>query len=71
MASQEVSLRVTKTTPEIIDYLRRQIFGAVEPRQIVLFGSQARGDAQLGSDVDLLIVHGRAGSTGGDAVMGI
>ena len=59
MAKQDVSLRVTRITPEIIDYLRRQIVEAVEPRQIVLFGSQARGDAQPDSDVDLLIVHDR------------
>ncbi len=59
MAEQEISLRVTRVTPDIIDYLRRQIIEAVQPRQIVLFGSQARGDAQPDSDIDLLIVHDR------------
>lgn len=59
MVEHEISLRFTRFTPETIDFLRRQIIEAVRPRQIVLFGSQARGDAQLDSDVDLLIVHDR------------
>ena len=59
MAKQDVSLHVTEVTPEVIDTLRRQIVEAVEPRQIVLFGSQARGDAQPDNNINLLIVHDR------------
>ena len=39
MAEQDVSLRVKRVTLEVIDTLRRQIAEAVQPRQIVLFGS--------------------------------
>jgi len=42
---------------ERIEYLRRQIVAAIDPQQIVLFGSHARGDARPDSDVDLLVVH--------------
>ena len=55
--AQDVSLRVTKVTPEIIDDIRRRIVEAIHPCQIVLFGSQARGDTTDDSDLDLLIVH--------------
>lgn len=43
----------------LTDRLRRmvdRIVGEVDPDQVVLFGSQARGDATETSDVDLLIV---------------
>ena len=35
------------------------IVGAVDPMRILLFGSQARGDARPDSDVDLLVVFDR------------
>jgi predicted nucleotidyltransferase len=59
MTKQNVSRHGAKVTPELIDELRRQIVEAIEPHQIVLFGSQARGNAQPDSDIDLLIVHDR------------
>jgi predicted nucleotidyltransferase len=34
----------------------RSIVAAFEPDRVVLFGSQARGDARPGSDVDLLVI---------------
>lgn len=40
-----------------IEHLREQIVDAVDPQQIVLFGSHARDDARSDSDVDLLVVH--------------
>lgn len=53
----EVSLQVSKVTPAVIDYVCRRIVEAINPCQIVLFGSQVRGEAQVGSDLDLLVVH--------------
>ncbi|NGZ06947.1 MAG: nucleotidyltransferase domain-containing protein [Magnetococcales bacterium] len=35
----------------------RAIVATVQPEQIILFGSHARGDATLESDVDLLVVE--------------
>src|SRR5262245_9157897 len=35
------------------------IIRLVNPRQVILFGSQARGTATVGSDIDLLIVGDR------------
>ena len=58
----EVSLRVSRVTPEVIDAVRRRIVAAVNPQQIVMFGSQARGDATTGSDIDLLVVQDTAQS---------
>lgn len=55
--SQEISLLVTRVTPEIIRYVCDRIIEAINPRQIVLFGSQAQGEARRGSDLDLLVVH--------------
>lgn len=36
--------------------MARRIVRAVRPLQVILFGSQARGDTHAGSDVDLLVV---------------
>ena len=45
-----------KPTQEALDELVGRIVAEVGPRRIVLFGSAARGEAQPGSDIDLLIV---------------
>ena len=45
-----------KPLQEVLDELVRRIVAEVGPRRIVLFGSAARGEAQPGSDIDLLIV---------------
>jgi predicted nucleotidyltransferase len=43
-------------TDEQISELVRRILEAVEPIQIILFGSAARGDAGRYSDIDVLVV---------------
>jgi predicted nucleotidyltransferase len=45
---------------QLIDTIVRRIVERFDPLQLILFGSRARGDAQPGSDVDLLVVLARA-----------
>jgi predicted nucleotidyltransferase len=40
--------------------LADRIIRLVNPRQVILFGSHARGTAKEGSDIDLLIVEDRS-----------
>jgi len=54
---RDISLQVNEITHELIDYICRRIIEAINPCQIVLFGSQARGEVVRGSDLDLLVVH--------------
>ena len=42
---------------ELLAYIVEKIVRSVAPQRIILFGSQARGDAGQTSDVDLLIVQ--------------
>ena len=44
------------TTETIIPTMVDRIVGRFDPSRVVLFGSQARGAAREGSDVDLLVV---------------
>jgi predicted nucleotidyltransferase len=45
-----------------IDRMVRRIVKQFDPEQVILFGSQARGDAGPDSDVDLLVVMDVKGS---------
>ncbi len=56
------------TVQEKIDRMVKRIVNKFAPEKIILFGSQARGDAGPDSDVDLLIVMPVEGSV---ADMGI
>ncbi len=52
-----------KPTPQAqIDRMVKRIVKRFHPEQIILFGSQARGDAGPDSDVDLLVVMPFTGS---------
>ena len=46
------------TSEAIISTMVDRIVGRFGPSRVVLFGSQARGTAREGSDVDLLVVMG-------------
>ena len=56
--------RITKTTTlqAQLDRMVKRIVKRFHPEQIILFGSQARGDAGPDSDVDLLVVMAFEGS---------
>ena len=54
---REISLQVNEITLEVIEYICQRIIAAINPCQIVLFGSRARGEVVRGSDLDLLVVH--------------
>ena len=45
-----------RTTRATIDRMVKRIVAKFQPQQVILFGSQARGDAGADSDVDLLVV---------------
>ena len=44
-------------TDALLDRMIRTIVDEVDPEQVILFGSRARGDAREDSDVDLLVVE--------------
>ena len=44
-------------TNELIQKMVQAVVKAVEPEQVVLFGSQASGEADPNSDVDLLVIQ--------------
>ena len=44
-------------TDDLLDRMVRAIVDAVDPEQVILFGSRARGDAGEASDVDLIVVE--------------
>jgi len=50
------SLEVNITSMETVERMVDRIVERFHPQKIILFGSRARGDAQSGSDFDLLIV---------------
>ncbi|HKI37933.1 MAG TPA: nucleotidyltransferase domain-containing protein [Gemmataceae bacterium] len=47
---------IRKITQPLIRRIVKRIVEKFDPEQVILFGSQARGDAGSDSDVDLLVV---------------
>ncbi len=48
--------------------ITRRIVAAANPVKVILFGSQARGTAQTGSDLDLLVIERDPVSTHQEAI---
>jgi len=53
---------IRKITQPLIRRMVKRIVQEFDPEQVILFGSQARGDAGPDSDVDLLVVMDVKGS---------
>jgi len=55
---QKVTLWVDATTQALVAELRHRLEALYGPRLVLmmLYGSQARGEAELGSDIDVLVV---------------
>ena len=51
-----------KATEQAIEMMVERLVDRFDPDQIILFGSQARGTAAPGSDVDLLVIMPVSGS---------
>ena len=48
----------------LLDRMIRAIVDEVDPEQVILFGSRARGDARPDSDIDLLVIESEPFSNG-------
>ena len=48
---------MTPVTDTLIHQMVRAVVEEVDPEQVILFGSRARGEEQEGSDVDLVAVE--------------
>ena len=48
---------MTQVTDDLLDQMVQAIVAEVDPEQVILFGSRARGDAREDSDVDLVVVE--------------
>jgi len=48
---------VTAITDDLLGRMTRRIVDAVDPEQVILFGSRARGDHRDRSDVDLIVIE--------------
>ena len=48
---------MTTEYPPLYQEITRRIVAEANPVKVILFGSQARGTAHPGSDVDLLVIE--------------
>jgi predicted nucleotidyltransferase len=55
-------------TDTILNAVVKRIIEAAKPSRVVLFGSYARGDADAGSDLDLLVIEPEVKNRGEEMV---
>jgi len=53
----DARLQTRRVTLDVLAYIVEKIVRAVGPRQVIVFGSQARGTAGEASDLDLFVVN--------------
>ena len=53
---KDARLQTKQVTPAVLAYIVEKIVREIAPKQIILFGSRARGDENDLSDIDLFIV---------------
>jgi len=56
-AAPDSGLQMRIISSELITYVVGKIVERIRPRQVILFGSQARNEATASSDLDLLVVQ--------------
>lgn len=54
-AFDRIDRRTKQATPALITAITERIVSHLNPRQVILFGSQARGNSVEDSDIDLLV----------------
>jgi len=54
-AFDRIDRRTRLVTPTLIEAITERVVSELNPLQVILFGSQAQGKAEINSDVDLLI----------------
>ena len=53
---RDTKLNTERITPELINCIVQKIVREIQPEQIILFGSYAKGDFDNSSDLDLFII---------------
>jgi len=54
-AFDRIDRRTRLVTPTLIEAITERVVSELNPLQVILFGSQVQGKAEINSDVDLLI----------------
>jgi len=53
----DARLQTRRVTPDLVAYVVAKIVNVVGPKQVIVFGSHARGTAGEASDLDLFVVN--------------